>query len=88
MTIWQPILTAPMNGTPILVYLPIPIDTNFVCGYASVEKISIVVAWWDGSGWHSGFCDEGSADTEGFSSPVMIALQPSHWMPLPEPPVL
>lgn len=92
---WQPIETAPRNGKPVLLFLNPPLDTNSVCGWVTVGLLDIVVGWADGFGeyrdpnfgnWHSGFCEEGSADTEGYSSAIMLPVYPTHWKPLPEPP--
>jgi len=77
MTNWQPIETAPKDGTEILgLYLstgPYPPD------YSIVE--------WDGSGW-VGKCDgyrsiEHQSDFgTSYNHPFL-----THWMPLPKPPV-
>jgi hypothetical protein len=67
MTDWQPIETAPKDGTRILVF----------------EKIwpEIVVAEWDeGTGHHPGW--RVYPNTESLDT-----CDPTHWMPLPEPPV-
>lgn len=65
---WQPIETAPQNGTRVLTYGQ---DYGFM-------------QWWDGTEYGSeGFwthSDEVLADID--PSPE----QPTHWMPLPEPP--
>lgn len=90
---WQPIETASAKGEPVLLYLRDPIDSNGVVGWASFDDLYIVVGWNTGDrfsdgtlAWQCGFCDEGSADTEGRSSSYMIDITPTHWMPLPEPP--
>lgn len=75
---WQPIETAPKDGTEILVFVP------FVTGPA------IVVVHWtdDGSSTRDDFEDE--PDGEGWTEPhdgyVGMWDDASHWMPLPKPP--
>lgn len=93
MTQWQPISTAPADGKPILLFIDPPVDTNLMIGWATAKELSIVVGWNTGARysddsiqWVCGLCDEGSADTDGNSTPLMIGVRPTHWMPLPEPP--
>ena len=61
---WQPIETAPKDGTDILCYErghpKIPEDNGFMA-----------VAHWSNGTW--------SEDVSGW-------VEPTHWMPLPEPP--
>lgn len=71
---WQPIETAPKDGTPILVFSP----------YADIsEPTNIIVAkygkhadetWWEP-------CENLIRDAIGCVDPA-----PTHWMPLPKPP--
>ena len=88
---WQSIETAPRDGTHVLLFLDPPIDSNEACGWLS-DDVPTVVGWADGSYrdgtpiWKCGFCSEGSADTEGYSSAIMLEVSPTHWMPLPSPP--
>lgn len=66
MSEWQPIETAPKDGTPILV----------ACPYSSGVAVENV-RWIDrprARGWR--FHNYGPA----------LGVQPTHWMPLPEPP--
>jgi hypothetical protein len=90
---WKPIDTAPADGKPIVLFLDPPVNTNDIVGYATVDSLSVVVGWNTGTQyrdgsieWVCGLCDEGSADTEGYSTPYMIRVQPTHWMPLPAAP--
>jgi hypothetical protein len=61
MTEWQPIETAPKDGTHILVQTPFGMTTAYSTGYFI---------------WTGVF----SAD---YDNP---GIEPTHWMPLPEPP--
>lgn len=82
---WQPIETAPRDGTPILVRHHM--HSNDVHGYVPWEEINVVIAWWDGEGWDMCFMEDGAADTEGYSSQFFMPITaPMHWMPLPKPP--
>ena len=89
---WRSMDTAPKNGDPVLLFLDPPLDTNYVVGWAARKTMQIVVGWasdtWrDKTEWHCGFCEEGTADTDGYSSAYMIGVNPVAWMPLPIPPV-
>lgn len=61
MSDWQPIETAPRDGTPVLGYMP---------SYYQGKGGRSVILWLDGE-WF---------DNRAF------ATDPSHWMPLPDPP--
>lgn len=70
MSDWQPITTAPKDGTPILATQK---------GYAYTLNRCKVVFWDDEAdavGWHI------PEDDEGFPSHSWL----THWMPLPGPP--
>lgn len=63
MSEWQPIETAPQDGTEVLLH----------CAEGDIN-----VAYWDGTWW---------ADTiEGGDVTRRGSGEPTHWMPLPEPP--
>lgn len=66
MSEWQPIETAPKDGTPVLLYEP-------------SEDPTVHVAEWGIGDWH--LCDF----DPGYDL-VQRAVNPTHWMPLPEPP--
>ena len=87
---WQPIETAPTNGELVLLYLDPPVNWTDVWGAYLPDDLRIVVGWAThglfGRRWECGFCDEGTADTDGYCSPTEIAVFPTHWMPLPKPP--
>jgi phage gpG-like protein len=67
---WQPISTAPRDGTPVLCYGR---PTGEICGeYA--DDMAMVCTYGYGR-WHL----EG-ADT------YSVTMEARHWMPLPQPP--
>ena len=66
---WQPIETAPKDGTTILLYVG-----KFCDDYA--------VAFWYGDYWHVGL-KEYARYTDRYDFEFG---NPTHWMPLPEPP--
>jgi hypothetical protein len=68
---WQPIESAPKDGSAVLL-------CDFSEGtYRTTEYPSVVVGWWDDGEWRDmgdiGCCGQYNYD-------------PTHWMPLPEPP--
>jgi hypothetical protein len=79
---WQPIETAPRDGTEVLVFVD--------CATVRIIRL----AWWDdGSLWdHHGAespeADRGwwSYDTSVTQTKLEGATAPTHWMPAPEPP--
>ena len=73
MSDWQPIETAPMDGTPILVFSP-----------DSIEPHIFTVIWTDWVDAENGEVIEGNwtdlCDDQEFGATI------THWQPLPEPP--
>jgi hypothetical protein len=69
-TAWQPISTAPKDGTPVVVYAER--GRRGKRRRAGVTFAS-VARWAGGWGW--------------LSVPTDIQLHPTHWVPLPAPPV-
>lgn len=70
---WQPIETAPKDGTDVL-----------VCGgtynaglQIGTPLLGVIIAFWDGSYWHG---PEENAHDE------WRECYPAYWMPLPAPP--
>ncbi len=73
---WQPIETAPKDGTHILAH-----GTYQWEDYVHNQKSgSVVVAWYDAEGWGV------SCWVLVNSNPYQDRCQPTHWMPLPPPP--
>lgn len=73
---WQPIETAPRDGTPVL-----------ICWAAPGYSASMAVAEWDQDYAEMDFTDGvGWRDGSDYGCGGMIGAMPSHWMPLPEPP--
>ena len=72
---WQPIATAPKDGTPILAYFP-------QCSFEpSLKPLKAVLRWakyGDWENYYQAVVSDGFAGAEDW--------QPTHWMPLPEPP--
>jgi hypothetical protein len=68
MSKWQPIETAPKDGTRILAFFPQEID--------SYKILTVLFTWRQ---WY--LCPDGAYDFE-----FEIAGDPTHWMPLPNPP--
>lgn len=67
---WQPIETAPKDGTAMLAYLPDSVDPLMVVEVREFEGDP------DGPGWY----------ITGTESEAEIDCAPTHWMPLPAPP--
>lgn len=59
---WQPIATAPKDGTAVLCF----------------QNGNMRVCAWSVSGW--AFYQRQPGD------PIVVMLDPTHWMPLPDPP--
>lgn len=68
---WQPIETAPKDGTDILCWLP-PLESD----PQRRPEGEMVVAYWFKDGW--------SFAADKFGAAIMC--KPSHWKPTPEPP--
>ena len=71
MTGWRQIGTAPRDGRTILAYLP--------AQAGGAVRQDVVAIFWDGSGGRS------SGWATAYSG-ARLDAEPTHWMPLPEPP--
>lgn len=84
---WQPIETAPKDGTPILGYCPGLSNNREYC--QPLKSDFHVVAWGtdmrrDG-GWIGDIIYE-ERDYYGYNSAYLSGVNPTHWMPLPKEP--
>lgn len=73
---WQPIETAPKDGTWILLCKATDADGKPITG----ESFGLFVqraAWWEVDGW---------VDYCAMVRDPNVFFNPTHWMPLPEPP--
>jgi hypothetical protein len=82
---WQPIGTAPKDGTPILLASPVGNETRISVGFWDAE---FALGWDEAaerSSWRSAWTDGTVAS---FSYEEYTELHPTHWRPLPDPPAL
>lgn len=87
MSEWKPIETAPKDGTPLLLWLAIEPDRNYlVIGLCENHAIG----FWQHQRWCSiEVIDDGTMGGEmtGWMSDwCSLVLEPTHWMPLPKAP--
>lgn len=70
---WQPIETAPKDGTRVLLFCP--------------AQIGIVVGHWCNNSYHKKPRPYWTNDQENlWGVATTRGYQPTHWMPLPQPP--
>jgi len=82
---WQGMESAPKDGKPVLLAIE-PIDSYVLLGWRPERFVAMAIGWWSGSEWSSALMEEGTADSEGHSSPMAISINPTHWAPLPRAP--
>lgn len=78
---WYPIETAPKDGTQVLLY-----GTFQWEDYDDIEGMPLlgtVVGFWGRTNWVTHRQESWQAVS---ANPYMDLCQPTHWMPLPEPP--
>lgn len=84
---WQPIKTAPKDGTAALFWLSKPLDRRYV---TEGKCPNITIGFWDRGSWASVETEDcgsmGGEYTGWMSDYVCLEITPSHWMPLPQPP--
>lgn len=94
MTEWQPIETAPKDGTVILAYCPQKIEYWIASGAIPEEQhlhIAIAKSWPGKEGasvserWVSSCISEPDSYDPGYTQSY-VEVAPTHWMPLPEAP--
>jgi len=71
--IWQPIETAPKDGTSILIG----------CDYSRLGKQRVALVWFERKAWVEAKHWDDDADDWVFQA---CEFRASHWMPLPSPP--
>lgn len=77
---WQPIETAPKDGTAVFLCWAIDSDGNRIDWTEDMTTAGVFVqaaSWWDNEGWVV-YCS--------MIREPRLHFEPTHWMPLPEPP--
>lgn len=83
---WQPIETAPNDGTEVLAYWPaVELDEEGELTDRKTGQGFIGVAAQTGGGWYEPEALNAAGDF--FGDDWSYAPEPTHWMPLPKPPV-
>lgn len=82
MTDWQPISSAPRDGTHVLLAIPVDRDPT-----DSLPPWFQIVGWWDddinADGEDAGWTDGTPAN---WNMQEYAIWEPTHWQPLPSPP--
>jgi hypothetical protein len=77
--VWEPIETAPKDGTRVLLYYPNYPQKEWVGRYFKNETYNFGNLVRKSEGWHTG------ADR---LATMVGECEPSHWVPLPSPPTV
>ena len=84
MSEWQPIETAPKDGTHILAFAyPLAIIPLVCCWQQAPEGIRDQCKEWQ---WKWSEADDFFRDDDLFRYWIEMEYNPTHWMPLPPPP--
>jgi hypothetical protein len=76
---WQPIDTAPKDGTAVLLCRAIDADGNPIDWRENSLGVFVqVAAWWEGDDDWIVYCSQAREPA--------LHFEPTHWMPLPSPP--
>jgi hypothetical protein len=78
---WQPIETAPKDGTDIILGAPVQEYQG-----RRVEPRSTIGHWDTGAGFLCDIDDDGDPSWMSWDGGFTTENPPTHWMPLPEPP--
>jgi hypothetical protein len=86
---WQPIETAPKDQ-PILMWLIEPVDRRYPVAKVFDDLDHLAIGFWVHDHWCSLEIEDcgsmGGEMTGWMEDWEQIRVNPSHWMPLPEPP--
>lgn len=80
---WQPIETAPRDGTPILIWQP-DADAYFGPRNSWRNKHADPMQYFDDARWAIGYWRPWP--NGGWGNRNATVVNPTHWMPLPPPP--
>lgn len=92
MSEWQPIETAPRDGTAVILALDKPLHSRMIERHVPFVECQSCMGWWEDDGWVLPFMEEGTSDSFGYSTTFYMGqlhplpVRPTHWMPLPAPP--
>jgi hypothetical protein len=75
-SVWQPIASAPKDGTAILLCRATDAQGKPIVGKAFDVFVQVGM-WWEGDGWVV-YCSQVHEPN--------VHFEPTHWMPRPEPP--
>lgn len=83
---WQPIATAPKDGTPVLLWSPTPIDRMVTCPGLSANT---AIGFWLENSWRSVDCEDtgsmGSSATGWMEDWEWIKIEPTYWQSMEAP---
>lgn len=87
MSKWQPIETAPKDGTPVDLWCVNEVDAIRIEDGSHPVGVRLTDCWWEGE-WmrlmDDGYWDPVEGEPGGAYG--LPPWTPTHWMPLPEPP--